>query len=134
MLQSSMGASKRHMCKLSNFLRAHAGRASVPKDYKLHLYSKSNLLADIYDHGIYEFDVTDSKLKSQRPVIWADAEKLLDAVLQKRNVIGKYSVKVMADGGQGFLKICLSILTEDFLEKSDEQAEPDKLNTVMEVL
>ena len=43
-----------------------------------------------------------------RPVVWADAEKLIETVLDKRYFVGDYLVKVMADGGQGFFKICLS--------------------------
>ena len=42
-------------------------------------------------------------------MVWANAEKLLERVVSERNIIGQYNVKVMADGGQGFLKICFSV-------------------------
>ena len=40
----------------------------------------------------------------QRPIIYADAEELVAAVTDARGYIGAVAVKVMADGGQGFLK------------------------------
>ena len=55
----------------------------------------------------------------KRPVIWADAEQLLEAVFTGRQIIGNYTVKVMVDGGQGFLKISMSIIPENYSSKYD---------------
>ena len=81
------------------------------------------------------FEDSDGKA-SELPVVWADAEKILSAVSEERNFIGKVFVKAMADGGQGFLKICLTILPEDFdndaTDSDDSKGEPSKRSTYEE--
>lgn len=46
-------------------------------------------------------------------MIFADAEELVEAVLEKRNFEGNHTLKIMADGGQGFFKISMTILPEN---------------------
>jgi hypothetical protein len=50
----------------------------------------------------------------QGPVIYADAEDLVATVPDARGYLGVVFVKVMADGGQGFLKICVTVLPENY--------------------
>lgn len=57
--------------------------------------------------------------KKGRPVVWTDAEELLEAVLKDRSLFGNYDLKVMAYGGQGFFKICMTVLPENFSPESD---------------
>lgn len=64
--------------------------------------------------------------KKKRPVVWANAEELLEFVLQERQVIGYYIVKIMADGGQGFFKVCMSIIPDNNL---NEEADVDTLDS-----
>ncbi|CAH0557396.1 unnamed protein product [Brassicogethes aeneus] len=59
-------------------------------------------------------------LKKIRAVIWADAEELLDSVCEQRKLIGNYEIKIMADGGQGFFKICMTILPENYISESNK--------------
>ena len=75
--------------------------------------TKINLLADYYKSGTYKFEVEKIAVKEDRAVIWANAQELLEAVLEERNVIGNYSVKLMADGGQGFFKVSMLIFFEN---------------------
>ena len=81
------------------------------------------------------FEDSDGKA-SELPVVWADVEKILSAVSEERNFIGKVFVKAMADGGQGFLKVCLIILPEDFdndaTDSDDSKGEPSKRSTYEE--
>ena len=51
-----------------------------------------------------------TKGKEKRPVIWTNAEKIVEYVLEKQNFVDNYTIKVMADGGQGFFKVCFSIV------------------------
>lgn len=91
---------------------------------------KGKLLENIYKVGKYEFDTTDKKQgsKEKRPVVWADAEEVVEKFLEERNLIGNYTVKVMADGWQGFFKICLSIIPEDYesFDNDDTNFESEK--------
>lgn len=101
------------MRKLANFIRSTAGRKSVPSGFEKHLSEKSKTLNDVYKEDVREFE-TDKEKIEKRPVVWADAEELLKAVLENKNQIGNFKIKVMADGGQGFLKFSMTILPEDY--------------------
>ena len=111
------------MRKLSHFLRCTAGRSSVPTYYEKHLSEKSKLLFNIYNEKILEFDIENEKKKEKRPVVWADAETLLETVVSKRHIIGNYVVKIMADGGQGFFKICMSVMPENQVDQDNSLGE-----------
>lgn len=104
-LKNNTCASYKTMKKLTNFIRCSAGRKSIPKNYMQHVSEKTNTLEKFYKSNVLKFDVEKSNLKEDRTVIWADAEELLEAVIDERNLIGNYVVKVMADGGQGFFKV-----------------------------
>lgn len=125
MYQNSTGTSSKGMRKLTNFLRSQVGRSCVEKDYKKHSSTKSKTLESIYKNGDFEFDVGKTT-KEKRPVVWADAEELVEKVLEEREHVGNHFVKVMADGGKGFLKICLSIFPESYI--SDEKENSDELD------
>ena len=56
-------------------------------------------------------------------MVWADAEELLEAVLAEREMVGNVTIKVMADGGQGFFKICFSTIPENYSDESDSNNE-----------
>lgn len=99
--QTNTGVSRNHMVNMANFIRSSAGRKSIPASYTEHMSIKSKMLEDVYKEGIYEFD-TDKGKKEKRPVVWADSEEHLRAVLQHRDQTGNEEIKLMADGGQGF--------------------------------
>lgn len=103
--QNNTGSSSRHMRKLTNFIRCNAGKRSVPSNYREHASEKSKILEDLYQCGEFDFDTTKGGPKQKRPVVWADANDLLGTILKKRNFVGKYQIKVMADGDQGSFKI-----------------------------
>ena len=96
------------MRKLDSFLRYSAGRKSVPSHYKNHMKVKSQSLEGAFKLDIIQFEVRND-MKEERPVVWGDAEEPVDAVFDNRNFVGDYVIKIMADGGQGFFKICLPI-------------------------
>ena len=87
--QANTTTSGNGMIKLSNFLRSTAGRNSVPKFYKNHVSKKAKSLEELYNVEIFDFD-TDKKgdVQSKRSVVYADAEELLESVLERRNVLG----------------------------------------------
>lgn len=119
--QNHMDMSNTSMKKVTRFLRVHAGKNSVPKNYREHFSFKSKIFEKVYNCSSCDFEVENSKLKESRPVIWADAENLLNVILTERNIIGNYKVKVMADGGQGFFKVSLSVLPEDYIDGLKER-------------
>ena len=49
-----------------------------------------------------------------RAVVWADATALVETVSDIREYTGPVFIKVLADGGQNFLKLCLTILPEGY--------------------
>lgn len=113
-------STQKHMRKVTNLLRTHAGKNSVEKGVLKSLSEKSNRLDSCYKSDFLLFDIEKKKIKEKRPVIWADAETLVETVIEERNLIGGYTIKVMADGGQGFLKICFSILDDQLIEESSD--------------
>ena len=49
----------------------------------------------------------------KRPVIWTKAEDILESVIAQREIIGNFFIKIMADGGQGFFKISMTVISEN---------------------
>lgn len=123
--QNVTGSSSNHMRKLANFIRSTVGRKSIPKNYQSHMSEKSKSLEDCYKTGEYEFDIKKGEPKQSRPVVWADSETLLEAVIRERNYIGNYLIKVMADGGQGSFKVSMTILPEDYERDCDNNEDND---------
>lgn len=116
------------MRKLTNFIRSNIGRKSVPKGYVNHMSEKSKILEDLYKISEFEFDIKKDKPKEKRIVVWGDCESLIESVIQKRKLIGNYLIKVMADGGQGSFKVCMTIMPENYdpehNKNVDETCEP----------
>lgn len=127
-LRVKLGHSGSQMKKVTNYLRCHVGRKCIPVNYFKHMTEVSNSLKNVYKAGSFEFEC--SAKKEVRPVVYADAEELLDEVIIKRNLQGNVTVKAMADGGQGFFKISLTILPENYspIENSSTQEASDDEN------
>lgn len=115
----NLGASTNQMRKITNFFRSNVGRMSIPPDYLKHMSKKSKIFNDVYKAEIQEFDCEKIPLKQKRPVVYANAEEVLETVIEHRKIIGNVLIKVMADGGQKFFKISLSILPENYDPDSD---------------
>ena len=111
--------SNKHMQGIAHWLRVNSGRKSVKPGFANHLTKKGQKLSELYNLTYLEVDVHDGK-RSERPVVWANSEKLLHSISDERGYVGKLFVKVMADGGQGFLKVCLTILPENY--SSDDES------------
>ena len=107
------------MKQVTHLLRSSA-KKSVPAHFSKHTSERSLLLDNLYHDCALKFDIEGSKEKEERPVIWANAEELLNAVIEKRNIIRNYCVKIVNDGGRGFFKICMTILTESYLADESE--------------
>ena len=111
--KTNTGASLKEMETLTNFIRSCAGKKSVPSNYRLHASAKVKALSSFYKKSIYKFEINGKSSQENRPVVWADAEELVKAAVDHREIVGNAQIKVMADGGQGFMKICLTILSEN---------------------
>jgi hypothetical protein len=82
--------------------------------------------------SLLDLDVDVGNKNTKRPVIWADAGELLEFVLQQRKETNNVFIKIMADGGQGFFKICMSVFPENYLKECSEDKEnmsPQKKRT-----
>lgn len=113
----NLNASQNQMKKVTNFIRSHCGKNSIPAHYSEHVSKKSKTLKEVYRQGTFEFDCEKKKICT-RPVVFADAEELYEAVIAERQFEGNVSIKLMADGGQGFFKIIMSIFPEGYSEQS----------------
>lgn len=118
-IRINLGASTNNMRKITNFLRCNVGKKSIPANYLKHMSDQSNILKDVYKTGCHEFECENALSKQNRSVVYADAEELLDAVIKERNIEGNILIKAMADGGQGFFKISLTILPENYSPSVD---------------
>ena len=55
-----------------------------------------------------------------KPVVFGKAKELLMKVCETRGLAPEdCKVKVMADGGQKFLKFCMTIIPEDYTENTE---------------
>ena len=100
------------MKKVTSLIRSNTGRSALPSNYVEHMSKESKKLKHLYHLDELLFDTDCKEGKEKRPVVWANAEELLDYVVSDRKIIGHRNVKVMMDGGQGFLKVCLSVFPE----------------------
>lgn len=98
------------MKKFNNFIRSNVGRKAIPAHYEKHMTETSNILDYMYHVVTMNFDTDIGTEK--RPVIWADAQELLECIIEKRQFIGHVNVKVMADSGQGFFKVSIAVFPE----------------------
>lgn len=125
----NLGVSGNQMRKITNFIRCKVGRNSIPLRYAKHVSDKSRILSDVYKHEVHYFDCEScsnkEKEKLLRPVVYADAKELLDAIIEHRKIEGNVLVKVLADGGQGSFKISLTILPENYSPNSDNTCSSD---------
>ena len=102
------------MRKFAYHVRCNFGRKCIPVDYTKHMSTRINKLESVYQEGNFEFDdIEKSNIKMSRPVIWAEADKLLDKVLEQRELVGDFNIKIMADSGQGFMKLTMSVFPKD---------------------
>lgn len=118
------GLSLQKMEKFTNFLRSTVGKKSVPPYYRRHVSQKAKCLESLYKSDSLEFEIEKSEDKQLRPVVWADAEELLDAVMAQREETGGVKIKLMADGGQGSFKMSMTILPENYDEDENLDFEP----------
>ncbi|KAJ8672431.1 hypothetical protein QAD02_003690 [Eretmocerus hayati] len=120
----STGVSMNHMIKMTSFIRHTTGEKSIPVNYRAHLSEKSKALESLYKAEIHEFDVevTPVLKREKRPIIYADAQELLEYVLEERSIIGDFNIKVLCDSGQGFLKLSMSVFprTQPISDDSDD--------------
>ena len=113
--QVNVGASNNEMKNLTHFLRCNVGGKSVPAYYERHMAENSKSMENIYRGMVDYFDTNANNVKEKRPIVYADAEELVDFVIQKRGLVGNLNIKVMADSGQEFFKISISIFPENYL-------------------
>lgn len=114
---------------VTNFIRATAGKKSIHPYYRHHASKIAKTLKDVYQCGHHDFDVEKQPEKQNRLVVYADAETILNSVMEARNQYGDVVVKLMADGGQGFFKISMTILPTEYHDElcdSDDEETPLK--------
>ena len=56
-------------------------------------------------------------------VVWADSDQSLNKILKERCEDGNILIKVMADGGQDFSKICLTVISENYSDELNESSD-----------
>ena len=103
------------MTKLTNLIRTCSGRKSVPPYYSQYILEKGKHLEDVYKYETFTMEREEKSKESikqeqceqkvaNRTIVWADSEYILECCLEAKKQIGIAKIKVMADGGQGFLK------------------------------
>ena len=118
------------MAKVTNLIRVGGGKKAVPAYYREHASEKSKSLQHIYHNKVEYFDVEGSKTQEERHIVQADCEEILDTIKEVRQLEGIPTVKIMADGGQGFLKICASIYPENYSPELDRGLSEEELNLI----
>ena len=129
--QMATCSSSNNMELITNFIRTCTGKRSISPNFREKLRSNSKTLEDCYKSTECKFDVSGSDKKQKRTVVYANAERLLEAVIAHRELKGSPKIKVMADGGQGFFKICLSVFPED--SKTNEKVKRPRGQSVQRI-
>lgn len=124
-LRSNMNFSLETVKNIANFMRATVGKKSVPKFLVKQLAQQSKRLEDVYIKGSEYFDCDDKGPKKIRPFVYAVASELLDSVVAKRKLEGNITIKLMADHGQGFFKISMAVLPENYVPEIDSETAED---------
>ena len=118
----------------ANWIRTAFGRKSIEPGYVDHMIDRSKKLKDLYHVREDVFDL-DGGRRGIRPIVYANSEEILDRVMDKRNYVGYPNVIVLADGGGGFFKICLTVLPEDYQwdeTDGDENVDEDEMVELMD--
>ena len=125
-LQVGLGIpSNTKMKVVSNWIRTELGRKSIPANYNNSLSEKSNFLSDDFSIKEEEFDGPGDTGKVQRPVIYADSERLIDKIITERQYTGTPRIIIMVDGGGEFFKVCATILPENYDWKTGRETVND---------
>ena len=102
---------------VSNWIRTELGRKSIPANYNNSLSEKSNFLSDDFYIKEEEFDGLGDTGKVQRPVIYADSERLIDKIITERQYTGTPRIIIMVDGGGE----CATILPKTMIRRREER-------------
>ena len=122
--QTETGSASNFMKKMCNFIRTGAGKQAIPKYYREHSSDRSKLLEDIYKSKIEYFHIDSNDEQEERAVIWAYSREILEKIIEIRKFQEGVQVKVMADGGQGFLKMCITVIPKN--DKTSQEKEIPK--------
>lgn len=117
-LQGALGnMSDRNMKVATNFIRCKAGRNSIPTGHRNEMSSKSKEFEAFYHKDTILLDGY-GNTEVSRPIVYADAKELVSAVSSARGYTDPI-IKVMADGGQKFLKFCISLIPRDYIDEKE---------------
>jgi len=117
------------MKNIAKWLCVHGcGRHSVEQGYANEVSKVGQKHADLYKLKTHTFQSKDG-IEVHQHLIYDEAEELVATVTNTRGFLGVIYVKVKADGGQGFLKICVTVLPEFYNPDLDSAytEEDDKL-------
>ena len=119
-LQGALGTSNNNMHVVTNFIRCKAGRNSIPTNYKQQLSNSTTEFKNMYKNKTVEFDGYGGT-KTSKPMIFADATEIVELVSSERGY-SDYIIKILADGGQKFLKFCISIIPKEYIEEKQQHS------------
>ena len=112
-MRSVVGLSRRQTKKCAQFIRSNLGRKSIEPNVDFSLDSKKAILKDHFFFESMEMDVKEN-IEERIVVICHDIEDILSKVINHRNIDPyNHLVKIGIDGGQDFLKICMSVTNID---------------------
>ena len=81
-------SSLRQMKQVTTLIRYNVGRNAVPSNYVEYMSKNSKLMNHLYHLDELYFDTDSTEGKEKRPIVWANAEELLDYVVNERKLIG----------------------------------------------
>ena len=90
------------MRKVSDWVRTHAGRRSIPVGVKEAPTAKYILISGELSVEEAELDGNGDKGKVLRPVIYSDCENMVNRICKERGYLGVPNVVMLVDGGGSF--------------------------------
>lgn len=130
-LSMELGLSNNKVKKVNHLIRTQFGRNSVQPYHRSHLTKKGNFLFELYKFENITFKDSCNNLIN-RCLVFADAEDIIDRICDVRGYDYPGVVKVMIDGGQGFLKISLSVLPPGYDPLTDSVLKEDLDDSIEE--
>ncbi|XP_065653060.1 uncharacterized protein LOC136080373 [Hydra vulgaris] len=119
------------MIEVARFLRSEAGRKSVESGFNIKLIENNEIIGNLFNCDklplLLKLKESEELVEKDTPIVYCnDIEELVAMVLHHRSQeTNDVDIKLGVDGGQGFLKVTLSITLKPELKNNKI---PEKLS------
>ena len=118
MMQVDLNLSTNKTLAIAHHIRSSSRkRGAVESDLKSKLRQRNHLLDEYFDVATTtDFQDKDGSIQQQPTIYCCDLNGILHRIQEERNITAEdLTIKIGIDGGGGFLKVCLTVLSSNSL-------------------